>query len=130
MLEFDKTKDPVYQGMINDSRNCLEILFDHYRDLDITGRLVQIDKEIKALSLGFKLNQDTFCILYEITDLSFKGLAQFIFREFSGDLKDFRYINIMDDSGLENLKKLKLSYHPVKLIPAYIVKRKKGSRSA
>jgi len=120
----DKINDPVYQGMINDSRICLNLLFDYYRDLDITGRLVQVDKEIKAFSFGYKLNRDTFCILYEITDLSIKGLAQFIFREFSGDLKDTRYINIMDDSGLENLKKLKFSYHPIKLIPAYIARRR------
>jgi hypothetical protein len=29
----------------------------------------------------------------------------------------------MDDSGLDNLEKVKLSYHPVKLIPAYIITR-------
>ncbi len=119
-----KLNDKIYRGMIDDSKACLNFLFDNYRNLDITGRMVCIEGEIKAFSFGFKLNQDTFCILYEITDLSVKGLAQFIFRKFSVELKDFRYINIMDDSGLENLKKVKLSYHPVKLIPAYIVTRK------
>jgi hypothetical protein len=29
----------------------------------------------------------------------------------------------MDDSGLENLKKVKLAYKPVQLIPAYIAKK-------
>lgn len=119
-----KLDDKIYRGMIDDSNACLNFLFDNYRNLDITGRMVSIGGEIKAFSFGFKLNQCTFCILYEITDLSVKGLAQFIFRKFSAELKGFRYINIMDDSGLENLKKVKLSYHPVKLIPAYIVTRK------
>ena len=40
------------------------------------------------------------------------------------ELKGYKFINIMDDSGLENLKKVKLSYQPLKLIPAYIAKRK------
>jgi hypothetical protein len=61
--------------------------------------------------------------MYEIADSSVKGLAQFIFREFCSGLKDYTYINIMDDSGLENIQKTKLSYRPVKIIPAYIVAR-------
>ena len=119
-----KNKDALYQGMLRDSRICLKILLEDYSDLGFTGRLVRIGGEVKAFSFGFKINPDTFCILYEITDLSIQGLAQFIFRQFCSELKDYRYINIMDDSGLENLKKVKLSYSPVRLIPSYIIKRK------
>jgi len=115
--------DKIYRGMIKDSFSCFKILLGAYSQLDISGRAVKLGKEIKAFSFGYKLNTDTFCILYEITDLSIKGLAQFIFREFCSELRSFRYINIMDDSGLENLKRVKLSYHPVKLVPAYIAKR-------
>lgn len=122
-----KLDDKIYCGMIDDSKACLIFLFDNYLDLNITGRIACIGGQVKAFSFGFRLNQDTFCILYEITDLSIKGLAQFIFRKFSAELKDFRYINIMDASGLDNLKKVKLSYRPVKLIPAYSVKRKSVS---
>jgi hypothetical protein len=117
-------KDNVYKSMLEDSRNCLKILMDDFQNLNIRGRVVRIDEEIKAFTFGFELNKDTFCILYEITDLSIKGLSQFIFRQLCAELKNYKYINIMDDSGLENLKKVKLSYHPLKVIPAYIVKRK------
>jgi hypothetical protein len=119
----EKNKDPIFLGMLEDSLNCFKILLRDYRSLGVTGRIVKIDKEIKAFTFGFKLNQDTFCILYEISDLSVKGLAQFIFQRFCAELKDFKFINIMDDSGLENLQKVKLSYHPAKLVPAYIAKR-------
>jgi hypothetical protein len=119
-----KNQDTIYRAMLTDGRACLTVLLDNYADLDFIGRWIKIDNQIKAFTLGFRLNQDTFCILYEITDLSVKGLSQFIFRQFSRELKDYRYINIMDDSGLENLKKVKLSYHPYKVIPAYIVTRK------
>jgi len=115
--------DVLYQGMLQDCLRSLEALLDNYSGLNLVGRVVKIDREIKGFSFGFKLNQNTFCILYEITDLSIKGLAQFIFRELCRELADYRYINIMDDSGLENLKKVKLSYHPIKLTPAYIAKR-------
>jgi len=115
-------KEDYYQFMLEDSRKSLKTLLDNYKDLNCTGRLVKVDNQIKGFTFGFKLNKDTFCILYEITDLTIKGLAQFIFRQFSRDLSGNKYINIMDDSGLENLKRVKLSYHPVKLVPAYIVK--------
>lgn len=119
-----QNQEPVYQGLLLDSRNSLKILLGS--SLDFIGRLVLIGGRVKAFTLGFRLNSDTFCILYEIADLSIKGLSQFIFRTFTRELKDFRFINIMDDSGLENLKRVKLSYHPVKLVPAYIAQEKNG----
>jgi len=119
-----KNADPIYQGMLADSKRCLGTGLPDYKGLDLVGRIVKVDNKIKGFTFGYKLNSNTFCILYEITDLSIKGLAQFIFREFCRELKDYKYINIMDDSGLENLKKVKLSYRPLKLIPAYIASRK------
>lgn len=118
--------DPVYRGMLSDTLICLKKALKDCRNLGLTGRVVKIDNEIKAFTFGFKLSAETFCVLYEITDLSVKGISQFIFRRFSSELKGYNYINIMDDSGLENLKKVKLSYRPVELIPAYIAKRRNG----
>ncbi|MFZ2603286.1 MAG: phosphatidylglycerol lysyltransferase domain-containing protein [Candidatus Omnitrophota bacterium] len=123
-----KTEDKLYQAMLEDNRVCLTALLDNYKDLDVTGKIVKIAGRLAAFSFGYELNPDIFCVLYELTDLSVKGLAQFIFREFCRQLPDYKYINIMDDSGLENLKQVKLSYHPVKLEPAYIVKRKNGQK--
>lgn len=123
-----KNKDPVYHGMLEDSRSCLRVLLEDYGKLNFLGRVVKIKDKTKAFTFGFELNSETFCILYEITDLNIKGLSQFIFWQFCRELTKYKYINIMDDSGLENLKKVKLSYHPTRLIPAYIVTRKNVPR--
>ncbi|MCX5707206.1 MAG: phosphatidylglycerol lysyltransferase domain-containing protein [Candidatus Omnitrophica bacterium] len=123
-MRASQNQDHIYQGLMQDSRLSLKEALDNYQALDLRGGAVKVGKEIKGFTLGFAINPDSFCILYEITDLAVKGLAQFIFRKFSSDLEGYKYINIMDDSGLENLKKVKLSYHPVRLIPAYIVKKK------
>ena len=70
--------------------------------------------------MGYPLNLDTFCLLFEITDLNIKGLSQFIYREFCKELTNrYKWMNAMDDSGLENLKRVKQSYHPKQLIPTY-----------
>ena len=49
------------------------------------------------------------------------GLAQYIFREFCRTLSRFEFINAMDDSGLEGLRRAKQSYHPAMMVPSYIV---------
>jgi len=118
--------DKIYQGMLGDSSVALKEAFANYSVLDFKGCVVKVNNEVKGFTFGFALNPDTFCVLYEITDLSVKGLAQFIFRSFARELEDYKFINIMDDSGLENLKKVKLSYHPEKLVPAYIVRKRKA----
>jgi hypothetical protein len=116
--------DYIYQCMMEDSRKSLKNALDGYSGLNLVGKLVMIDNEVKAFTFGFELNKETFCILYEIADLSIKGLSQFIFSRFCRELEGYKYINIMDDSGLENLKKVKLSYRPVKTAVSYIVKIK------
>jgi len=115
--------DDLYRGMLEDSRLVIKEALSVSRRLGLEGIIVKSEGNIKGFTLGYRLNDDIFCVLYEITDLSVKGLAQFIFRRFSAELKKYTYINIMDDSGLDNLRKAKLSYKPERLIPAYIATR-------
>ncbi|MCM8801032.1 MAG: phosphatidylglycerol lysyltransferase domain-containing protein [Candidatus Omnitrophica bacterium] len=118
-----KPQAPLYNAMLKDMRSCLEVLLEDYLSLDVVGRIVLVEGVLKGVSFGFALNKETFCILYELTDLSIKGLAQFIFRMFCSELNSYYYINMMDDSGIKNLKETKLSYRPVRLIPNYTIIR-------
>ena len=114
----------LYKGMLSDARVCLKSLLDNFSGLNLKGITVIIGKEIKAFTFGFEINRESFCVLFEVADLSLKGIAQLIFREFCRQLKGYKYINIMDDSGLENLKRVKLSYHPFKPVPGYVATKK------
>ncbi len=118
-----KNADRVYRGMLEDNYLCLKALLDNYSGLDFEGRIIRIGGDLKGFTFGFRLDDDTFCVSHEITDLDVKGVSQFIFQKFSSELTGYGYINIMDDSGLQNLKKVKLSYHPAKLLPVYVVSR-------
>jgi hypothetical protein len=122
-----KSSDLLYLQMLEDSFLAQKEALGNYKKLDLVGRVVKIGRRIKGYTLGFKLNQDTFCILFEITDLTLKGISQFIFHKFAQELQPFAFINVMDDSGLENLRKVKISYRPVKLVPSYIVQRSKNA---
>ena len=117
-------QDILYRQMLEDSFNCQRVAFDNYNQLSLLGRTIKISGVIKGYTLGFELNRDIFCVLFEITDRTIKGTSQFIFRRFSSELEDYKYINVMDDSGLDNLKEVKLSYRPFKFIPNYTIQRK------
>ena len=114
--------DEIYRAMLADSESAHRIGITHAQELGLIGRIVRIQDEIKAYTFGYPLNADMFCVLFEISDLDINGLAQFVYREFCRELMlNYKCINAMDDSGLENLKRVKLSYHPAELIPSFTV---------
>ncbi len=117
-------KEIVYAGMLEDSYKSFKFLMENLDSFSIKGIEIIINGDVKGFTLGYELNKTTFCILYEVVDLNISGLSQYIFKKFCEDLKSYEFINAMDDSGLENLKKVKLSYNPIKEIPNYIVQRK------
>jgi len=116
-------RDSLYAAMLEDNLFTQKIALRDYLQLGLSGRVIKVNGKISAYTLGYQLNPDTFCILSETTDLNIKGISQYIFREFSRELTWYKYINIMDDLGLENLAKVKLSYRPIRLITAYNIER-------
>ena len=115
-----QSEDEIYCAMLDDSRTAHRTAIADTDALGLIGRVVRINGEIKGYTFGYPLNGDTFCVLFEVTDLCTKGLAQFIYREFCRELVEtYRWINAMDDSGLENLRRVKRSYHPTRLMPSY-----------
>lgn len=114
--------DEIYLAMLADSASAHRIGITHAQELGLISRIVRIQGEIKAYTFGYPLSTDIFCVLFEVSNLDINGLAQFIYREFCRELmQKYKWINAMDDSGLENLKRVKLSYHPAALIPSYTV---------
>jgi uncharacterized protein len=118
-----KNSETVYCGMLSDSLSCLDAVLEDPQELGIVGQVVLVEGKIKAFTLGYRLNEETLCVFFEIADLSLKGISQFLFRGFCRAMKDFQYVNAMDDSGLENLKAVKESYKPFARAAGYIINR-------
>ena len=104
--------DLYYNKLLEDSFSCHKLAMENFKELGLTGRVIKIRGKIAAYTFGFEITKDMFCVLLEVCDLKFKGIAEFIFREFAKEMIRYSYINTMDDSGLENLRISKLSYHP------------------
>jgi uncharacterized protein len=107
--------------LMEDGRIAHHRMMTEFEVLGLIGRVVWIDSEIRGYIFGTELNETTLVVIAEVTDLAFKGISQFIFREFCNELDRYQWINVMDDSGLSSLRKVKDSYRPDLLIPAYIL---------
>lgn len=117
----------VFMDGIYFERFAMKRLINDYNNLDIIGLVIYIDDELKGFTVGERINDYTAGVIIEKTDFEILGCAQFIFREFTKILKDkynIEYINVGDDMGFENLKKVKMSYRPNKLVPKYTIYQK------
>jgi len=120
--------DVVYTQMIEDNDKVHRRVLANYGALGLIGRVVKVDGQIKGYTFGFPITKDSFCVLFEITDLTIKGLSVFIFRSFCAESVwgHYKYVNVMDDFEMENIKKTKMSFHPSRIMPIYTVTQKEN----
>ncbi|MBI5756330.1 MAG: DUF2156 domain-containing protein [Nitrospirae bacterium] len=120
-----KIHTPFYHALLEDTLLSHMQAIKHYKSLQLTGRVVRINDQVEGYIFGFTRGKDIFYILMEVTNTDIKGLSQFIFREFCREMDGHIYINTLGDSGLENLRHVKLSYRPFRVVPTYIACRAK-----
>ncbi len=95
-----KRKDRVYDGMIADSRLALDRALSASGVLAYRGGALFVKGELKGFTLGYPLNADTFCVLYEspiFPARAPRSSSPGILPQ-PGGYRAKRY----DDSGLEN----------------------------
>lgn len=117
--------DEIYVYMLEENKIVHANVINNYSSLGLTGSVVIIGGLIKGYIFGYAINESVFCVLFEVVDLNVKGLGAFIFSEFCRDvrIKQYRFINVMDDFGADNLKGSKMSFRPVALISSYSIKK-------
>lgn len=118
----------TYNGKQNNDHSfiveqfALNTYFNYFDELGLSGAVIRNDERIIALTIGEKLNSETFCVHIEKADTSYSGIYAAINNCFAKSAAaDFRYINREEDMGIEGLRKSKLSYHPAFLLMKNIV---------
>jgi len=99
----------------------MEVIFEHFNDLELCGGLITIDDKIAAFSVGEKLNDNCALIQIEKADTQYKGIYVAINNEFvKNEWSNFEFVNREEDMGIEGLRKAKLSYRPHHMVKKYI----------
>ncbi len=89
-------------------------------DLGLVGVVVVVEGDVKAFALGERLNASTSVCHFEKGDPFLEGVSQLVNREFSRVcLTDCEYVNREQDLGEPNLRRSKLSYHPVGMVEKF-----------
>jgi hypothetical protein len=104
-------------------RQAIERALRHYDALGLSGLCLVIDGRIEGFTFGERINPQVASILVEKTNFAISGAAQYLFREFSRHFADCDYINVGDDLGLENMRRVKMSYRPVMFGEKYTLYR-------
>lgn len=120
ILENVGRPDHLSLSLENELKALDKALF-YFEKLKLKGKVISVDDQPVAFSIYQEINEKTAEILFEKADKHFKGLYQLINRETAKTIlqEGYELINREEDLGLEGLRKAKLSYHPIELIPAY-----------
>jgi hypothetical protein len=104
-------------------RKAIQRAITLYDQLGLEGLSLFIDGKLEGFTFGERLNRDVANVLIEKTNFHIQGAAQYLFREFSKVFSDCTYINVGDDLGFENLRRVKMSYRPAMFGEKIILRR-------
>jgi hypothetical protein len=93
-------------------------------ELGLEGVVVLVEGEVKAFALGERLNALTSVCHFEKGDPFLEGVSQLVDREFNRIcFTDCVFVNREQDLGEPNLRRAKLSYHPVEMVEKFRIRR-------
>lgn len=108
---------------VKDKSDELQVVvrsLNNFNQLGYIGGVIRVNGEVNAYTFGESSSQDCFVVHVEKALRDFQGTYAAINREFVKSLGGkYKYINREEDTGSENLRKAKLSYHPVFLEEKY-----------
>jgi hypothetical protein len=97
----------------------------YHNELNLSGACVHKHDMIVGFAIGEKLNDNTFVEHFEKADTNFKGIYQFVLREFCKSIpNEFTFLNREQDLGIVGLKKAKMSYNPVRMVEKFRIENK------
>ena len=105
--------DAVYAAQAEASWRALYRALRDVEPLGLVARVLEANGKMAGFTVGCPLHDGrTFHVMFEVSDLSVKGAAQYMFRELCREVQPFDRINAGSASDLDNLARVKESYRP------------------
>lgn len=103
----------------------IDYLISHCDSINFKMGAIYIDGEMQAFTLGVYAKAEKMMFIHvEKANPNIRGLYPFIFQQFLlHECPDALYANREDDMGLENLRKSKMSYNPIRLVEKYEIRQ-------
>lgn len=102
---------------------AMERAFANYRALELDGLLLLSEGRVLAMTMGNRMNSDTFDVNFEKATAEVQGAYAMINREFARYIRqkypEVRYLDREEDMGIEGLRQAKLSYYPHHQVKKY-----------
>ncbi len=104
-------------------RECLA----NFRRLEVRGGVILVEGKVEAFTFGELLNETTAVVHFEKANPDIPGLYGVINQEFCrNEWSAVPFINREQDLGEPGLRKAKLSYHPVRLVEKFTLRKAAG----
>lgn len=104
-------------------KNSLFNVLENFDGIMADGLVLFVGKKPVALTIGQRISEHTYDVVFEKADDCFKGAYNMINREFAKYLMkkypDIRYLNRENDLNIEGLRKAKKSYRPAIILKKY-----------
>jgi len=109
------------EGLFKERRAIREMLA-HCAEFDLIAGAIRVEEKICALAVAQRLNPNTLVLHALKANPTMAGLYQVICNEFlAKEAREYEFVNMEQDLGVEGLRKSKLSYHPVEMIKKYTI---------
>ncbi len=96
----------------SDYYQCRDALI-HRDSFNLKGAVFYADKTAVGFMIGEAVSDSVFTIHFAKGNVSAKGIYQYMFNQYSLDFcRDYEFINLEQDLGIEGLRKTKRSYVP------------------
>lgn len=109
-------------GMRWEHEGILRALHD-FAALQVYGGALIVENKVVAYSIAEYLSEEMLVIHIEKALKDFKGAYAMINQQMLMHLKPVSFVNREEDLGLDNLTKVKQSYHPIRLAKKFLISK-------
>ncbi len=107
----------------HEEQRAISKAFRDFNELNMEGLILLHADDVLAVTMGSRINKETFDVHFEKGHASIPGAYTVINREFARYIRnkypEILFLDREEDMGLEGLKKAKQSYHPHHMMRKY-----------